>query len=170
MSPFFWLSFAGLPPLFLCLSLALYSKSVDMTINLSLKLLLTRIQKKFIFPLSSLVVSTLQDAGGYAISRKNNFELHLGCHTCWLSYFTLVCLWCGRSVARAVYCHVITKFFRMGRFTYKTKEARLIFTVGKIYIFLPIFRKARPSFFRVLHIMKSAIFQGLSNTRLLRAL
>ena len=35
---------------------------------------------------------------------------------------------------RAVYCHVITKFFRMGRFTYKTKEARLIFTVGNIYI------------------------------------
>ena len=35
LSPFFSLSFAGLP-LFLCLSLALYSKFVDMTINLSL--------------------------------------------------------------------------------------------------------------------------------------
>ena len=23
---------------------------------------------------------------------------HLGCHTCWLSYFTLVCLWCGPIV------------------------------------------------------------------------
>ena len=33
--PFFSLSFSGLP-LFLCLSLALYSKCVDMTINLSL--------------------------------------------------------------------------------------------------------------------------------------
>ena len=32
------LSFAGLPPLFLCRSLAIYSKFVDMTINLSLKL------------------------------------------------------------------------------------------------------------------------------------
>ena len=36
-----------------------------------------------------------------AISRQNNLELHLGCHTCWLSYFTLVCLWCGRTVSRA---------------------------------------------------------------------
>ena len=40
------------------------------------------------------------DTGGYAISRQNNLELHLGCHTCWLSYFTLVCLWCGRTVGR----------------------------------------------------------------------
>ena len=23
---------------------------------------------------------------------------HLGCHTCWLSYFTLVYMWCGRTV------------------------------------------------------------------------
>ena len=56
------------------------------------------------------------DTGGYAISRQNNLELHLGCHTCWLSYFSLVCLWCGRTVARSV--HVITKFSGMGRFTY----------------------------------------------------
>ena len=27
--------------------------------------------------------------------------LHLGCHTCWLSYFTLVCLWCGRACVRS---------------------------------------------------------------------
>ena len=47
-------------------------------------------------------VSALQDAGSYAISLQNNLELHLGCHTCWLSYFTLLCLWCGRTVARAV--------------------------------------------------------------------
>ena len=50
-----------------------------MTINLSLK-------KQF--PLSgfvfidSLAASALQEAGGYAISRQNNLELHLGCHTC----------------------------------------------------------------------------------------
>ena len=25
----------------------------------------------------------------------------MGCHTCWLSYFTLVCLWWGRTVGRA---------------------------------------------------------------------
>ena len=84
-----------------------------MTINLSLILQKTRIQKQF--PISiflafidSLVVSALQDAGslrcsrpthssnteglerlrrrldagGYAIYRQNNLELHLGCHTC----------------------------------------------------------------------------------------
>ena len=42
-----------------------------------------------------------QDAGGYAISRQNNLELHLGCPTCWLSYFTLVCLWCSRAGERS---------------------------------------------------------------------
>ena len=100
--------------LFHCISLALFSKFLDMTTNLSLILYKTRIQEKF--PLSvfvlidSLVVSASQDAGGYAISRQNNLELHLGCHTCWMSYFTLVCLWCGRSV----YGHVITKFSSMG--------------------------------------------------------
>ena len=26
----------------------------------------------------------------------------MGCHTCWLNYFTMVCLWCGRTVGRAV--------------------------------------------------------------------
>ena len=46
---------------------------------------------------------------------KQNLELHLCSHTCWLSYFTLVCLWCGRTVARSVYGHVITKFSGMGR-------------------------------------------------------
>ena len=89
--------------IFLCLSLALFSKFVDMTINLSLILQTTRIRKQF--PLSfivfidSSVVSALKDSGGYAISSQNNLELHLGCYTCWLSYFTLVlCLWCGRTV------------------------------------------------------------------------
>ena len=90
-----------------------------MTINLSLILWTTRIQKQFplsffIFINSLLVVSALQDAGGYAISRQNNFELHLGCHACGLSYFTLACLWCGRTVGRSVYGHVITTFSRMG--------------------------------------------------------
>ena len=62
--------------LFLCLSPALYSKFVDKIINLSLILKTTRIQKQF--PLSVfvfidyLVVSALQDAGGYAISRQNS--------------------------------------------------------------------------------------------------
>ena len=46
----------------------------------------------------SLVVSASQDVGGYVISHQNNLELHLGCHTCGLSYFTLVCLRCGQMV------------------------------------------------------------------------
>ena len=100
-----WASLAcRLLSLFLCLSLALYSKFVDMTIYLSLILKTTLIQRQF--PLSvfvfidSFVVSALQDTGSYAISLQNNLELRLGCHTCWLSYFVLVCLWCGRTVAR----------------------------------------------------------------------
>ena len=51
--------------------------------------------------IDSFVVSALQDAGGYVISRQNNLKLHLGYHTCWLSYFTLVYLWCRRTVSRA---------------------------------------------------------------------
>ena len=80
---------------FLFLNISIF---VDMTINLSLILQTTRIQKQF--PLSvfvfidSLVVSASQDEGGYAISRQKNCELHLSCHTCRLSYFTLVFLWC----------------------------------------------------------------------------
>ena len=79
LSPSFSLSFAGLP-LFLCLSLALYSKFKDKTINLSLILQKTLIQKQF--PLSglvfidSIVASAFKDVGGYAISRQNNLELH----------------------------------------------------------------------------------------------
>ena len=71
------------------------------TWQLSLILKTTRIQKQFLLSvfvfIDSLDVSTLQDAGGYAISCQNNLQLHLGCHTCWLSYFTLVCLWCSRA-------------------------------------------------------------------------
>ena len=58
--------------------------------------------------IDSLVVSTLQDAGGYAISRQNNLKLPY-------LYFDLVILhWyaCGadgRSGGRA-YGHVTTKF------------------------------------------------------------
>ena len=59
-------------------------------------------------------LSGCQDADGHAISRQNNLELHLGCHACWLSYFTLVCLWCGRAVGRT-YGHVVTKISRMSR-------------------------------------------------------
>ena len=105
--------------LFHCISLALFSKFLHMTINLSLILYKTRIQEKF--PLSvfvlidSLVVSASQDAGGYAISRQNNLELHLGCHTCWMSYFTLVCLWCGRSVYGHGFLPIVLRCARLAR-------------------------------------------------------
>ena len=91
------LSFAGLPPTFSFPLYCLSFKFVDMTIYLSLILYTKRIQRQ----LFSFVVSALQDTGGYVISLQNNLELHLGCHTCWLSYFTLVCLWCGRTVSPA---------------------------------------------------------------------
>ena len=80
MSPLLFSRWASLAcrllSLFLCLSPALYSKFVDMTINLSKILYTTRIQKQsllsvFVFT-DSLVVSTLQDAGGYAIFCQNN--------------------------------------------------------------------------------------------------
>ena len=52
--------------------------------------------------------------GGYAISYQNNLKLHLDCHTCWLSYFTLVCLWC-RWIVGWMYSHVIIKICQMDR-------------------------------------------------------
>ena len=75
---------ASLFSLFLCLSPALYSKFVDLTINLSLILKKTRIQKHF--PLSvfvftdSLVVSASQDAGGHTLSCQNNLTFGIGLH------------------------------------------------------------------------------------------
>ena len=118
LSPFFLLSLAGLPPTFFFCSSSIFQicgrdnqSKLNTLDNADTETISASV---FVF-IDSLVVSALQDAGGYAISRQNNLELHLGCHTCWLTYFTLVCLWCGRTVARSVYGHVITKFSRMGR-------------------------------------------------------
>ena len=80
------LSFAGLPPTFS------FSLSFSCSIfqfcghdNLSklnnLDNTDTETISAFVF-IDSLVVSASQDAGGCAISRQNNLELHLGCHTC----------------------------------------------------------------------------------------
>ena len=76
--------------LFLCLSISLYSKL--WTCKTSLILLDN----------TDTVVSASWDTDGYEISRQNNLELHFGCHkcTCWLSYFTLVCLWCRQKDMR----------------------------------------------------------------------
>ena len=105
-----WASLAcRLRSLFLCLSFALFSKFVDMTINLSLILQTTRIQKQFpIFVfvfIDYLVVSALHDSGGYAISRQNNLDLHLGIGLPYLSQWVILHWYtCGtdrRSVARS---------------------------------------------------------------------
>ena len=125
MSPLFFLSLA----LALCrqsfprwaslacrlLSLFLSLSLVEMTINLRLKLWTTLIQKQF--PLSvfvfvdSLVVSASQHAGGYKITRqKSSSCIWVAIPVQRLSYFTLVCLWCGRA-----YGHVITKITWMDR-------------------------------------------------------
>ena len=85
-----------------------------MTIYLSLIRQTTRIQKQFplsvFFFIDSFVVSAYKmPVAIYAISCQNNLELHLGYHTCWLSYFTLVYLWCGQTVGRAV-CRCTVKW------------------------------------------------------------
>ena len=66
--------------LFLCLSLSLYSKFVDITINLSLILKTTRIQKNFPLSVFVLVVSASQDVGGRTPSRQNKMTFSFGLH------------------------------------------------------------------------------------------
>ena len=98
LSPILSLGSAGLPPtLFFSLS---FSCSIFQICGHENKSKLITLDNTDTETISALLFSC--DAGGYAISRQNNLELRLGCHTCWSSYFTLVCLWCGRTVARAV--------------------------------------------------------------------
>ena len=103
---------------FLCLSLSLYSKFVNMTINLSLILKTTRIQKQF--PLSvfvfidSLVVSALQEVGGYAISAKITSScIWVAIPVYWVILHWYACGADGRSFSR-VYSHEITKHLSDG--------------------------------------------------------
>ena len=92
---------------FLCLSLSLFSKFVAVTINLSLILWQHGCRNNFRFRLYWLFSCLCFPRRGWphAISSQNNLELHLGC---WLSYFTLVCLCCGRT-GGLTYGHVVTK-------------------------------------------------------------
>ena len=95
MSPLFFISRSrSLSPFF---SLSFLVNTLDKTDTETISAF------RFSLYSGSLVISALQDGGGYSISHQNNLELHLGCHTCWLSYFTLVWLWCGRTVARAIF-------------------------------------------------------------------
>ena len=97
--PFFSLSLAGLPPTFSCSIFQICGHENLSKLN-TLDNMDTETISTFRFCLYWLfccLCFTL-DASGCAISRQNNPELHLGCHNCWLSYFSLVCLWCGRTV------------------------------------------------------------------------
>ena len=47
--------------------------------------------------------------GGSGISRQKNLELLLVCNTCWLNYFALAYVWCGRTGERTVTW--LSKFF-----------------------------------------------------------
>ena len=91
---------------------SLYFKFVDMTIDLSLILQTTRIHKQF--PLSSLLTLQFSLLHKTPVAMRFPTKITSSCHTCWLSYFKLVCLWCGWTDGEA-YGHVITKISRMGR-------------------------------------------------------
>ena len=92
LSPFFSLSFAGLLPTF----------SFSLSFSCSIFQICgydntdTETISAFRFRLYWLFCSALQDAGGYAISRQNNLELHLGYHTCWLSSHRAGCFVCKK--------------------------------------------------------------------------
>ena len=103
LSPFFSLSFAGLPPTFsFSLSFSCSIFQICGHDNYSELNTLENTDTETISAFRLLSCLCFTRTRGYAISRQNNLELHLGCHTCWLSYFTLVCLWCGRTVGRSV--------------------------------------------------------------------
>ena len=80
------------------------------------------------------------------ISRPNNLELHLICHTCLLSNFTLVCLvrTDDLSGGRSVCGHVIAKYSRMGTLLHSLTHGA------------PLARFARESF-AIIHSFKELV-------------
>ena len=120
--PFFSLSFAGLPPTFsFSLSFSCSIFQIFGHDNLSkfntLDNTNTETISAFRFRLYWLfVVSALQDAGGYAISRKIASScIWFAIPVDWVILHWCACAGDRRSLGRAVYGHVITKFSRMGR-------------------------------------------------------
>ena len=132
MSPFFYLSLQISAAFFLverrwpaayfvffsgCFSLLLYSKFVDVTINLSLIFQTTRIQEQFLLFffvfLDSLVVSALKNTSGQVISRFSFGLLYLLIE---LFYIGMPVVW--TTVVWLVYGHVITKFSGIFRVSY----------------------------------------------------
>ena len=114
LSLLFSLSFADLSPTF-SFSLSpssLYSKFVDMTINLSLILSRTRIQKKFrLYWLFSCLCFTRR--GWLCDFRQKKLKLPY-LYFDWV-LFTLVCLWWDEWSGGRLYGHVTTKISRMHR-------------------------------------------------------
>ena len=98
------------PPAFLILSPPLWIFMFSSLQNSSLLFSITRsssfsvihvsvnIKKNVEKDTTLLLFFLSKSPGRHAIFSKQKLELHLGCHTCWLNYFTLVCLWCGRTV------------------------------------------------------------------------
>ena len=96
LSPFFSLSFAGLPPTFsFSLSFSCSIFQICRHDNCSQLNTLENTDTETISPFRLFSCLCFTRRGWLC-------ELHLGCHTCLLSYFTLVCLWCGRTVGRSV--------------------------------------------------------------------
>ena len=118
VSPFFSLSFAGLPPTFSfsLSSLALYSKFVCMKINLGLIRSTTRIQKQFLLSVFVFIDPLVVTRVTVRFHRQNNLDT-FGLPYLLIELLALVCLWCGRTVSRSLYGHVITKFSGIGRLT-----------------------------------------------------
>ena len=109
--PFFSLSFASLSHTTFTFSLSLW---VDMTINVAEYFKQPRYRNNFRFSLCLywLFYGLCFTRHGWPCDfSPKNLELHLGCHTCWLSYFTLACLWCGRKDGWT-YGHVTTSHFQ----------------------------------------------------------
>ena len=126
LSPYFSLSFAGLSPTFsLSLSFSCSIFQICGHDNYSELNTLENTDTETISAFRLLSCLCFTRTRGYAISRQNNLELHLGCHTCLLSHFTLVCLWCGRTVGRSVGRCTATwlrKFSRMGSLIYRFSQ------------------------------------------------
>ena len=83
LSPFFSLSFAGLPPTFsFSLSFSCSIFQICGHDNYSELNTLENTDTETISAFRLLSCLCFTRTWGYAISRQNNLELHLGCHTC----------------------------------------------------------------------------------------
>ena len=96
LSPYFSLSFAGLPP----------TLSYSLSFSCSIFQICGHDSYSELNTLENTDTETISPFRLFSclcFTRRGwLYELHLGCHTCLLSYFTLVCLSCGRTVVRSV--------------------------------------------------------------------